>query len=124
MQIEVKGRNVPVTDELREQVQRRFEKVSRQVNPLAVLEVEFREERNPANPISNIAEATLFLKGTTLRAKECSRDRQHALKLVSEDLSRQVKRLMDKRRGPRAGAGADVPVTAAAEPEKQAADAY
>jgi len=124
MQIEVKGRNVPVTDELREQVQRRFEKVSRQVNPLAVLEVEFREERNPANPISNIAEATLFLKGTTLRAKECSRDRQHALKLVSEDLSRQVKRLMDKRRGPRAGAGVDVPVTAAAEPEQQAADAY
>jgi putative sigma-54 modulation protein len=124
MQIEVKGRNVPVTDELREQVQRRFEKVSRQVNPLAVLEVEFREERNPANPISNIAEATLFLKGTTLRAKECSRDRQHALKLVSEDLSRQVKRLMDKRRGPRAGAGVDVPVTTAAEPEQQAADAY
>ena len=105
MQIEVKGRNVPVTDELREQVQRRFEKVSRQVNPLAVLEVEFREERNPANPISNIAEATLFLKGTTLRAKERSRDRQHALKLVSEDLSRQVKRHRDKRRGPRAGEG-------------------
>ena len=124
MQIEVKGRNVPVTDELREQVHRRFEKVSRQVNPLAVLEVEFREERNPANPISNIAEATLFLKGTTLRAKERSRDQQHALKLVSDDLSRQVKRLMDKRRGPRAGAGVDLPVAAAAEPEQQAADAY
>ena len=48
MQIEVKGRNVTVTDELRECVQRRFEKVGKQVSELAVLEVELSEERNPA----------------------------------------------------------------------------
>ena len=40
MQIEVKGRNLPVTDELRECVSRRFEKVGKQVSDLAVLEVE------------------------------------------------------------------------------------
>ena len=66
MQIEVKGRNVTVTDELRECVQRRFDKIAKQVSSLAVLEVELFEERNPANPDSHVAEATLHLKGVTL----------------------------------------------------------
>jgi putative sigma-54 modulation protein len=103
MQIEVKGRNVTVTDELRELVQRRFDKVSRQVSDLAVLQVELSEERNPANPICHVAEATLHLKGVTLRAREASRDMPHAVNLVGDDIARQVKRHRDKRRGPRAG---------------------
>ena len=116
MQIEVKGRNVSVTDELREQVQRRFEKVSRQVSPLAVLQIEFCEERNPANPVGCIAEATLHLKGVTLRAREASRDMGHALNLAADDIARQVKRHRDKRRGPRAGAGAPPEVNPPQEP--------
>ena len=48
MQIEVKGRNVPVNDELRELVERKFRKVAAQVSDLARMEVEVREERNPA----------------------------------------------------------------------------
>jgi ribosome hibernation promoting factor len=101
MLIEVKGRNLAVTDDLRESVERRFEKVSKQVSELATLEVEFSEERNPANPDSCIAEATLQLKGVTLRAKESSRDLKHALNLVADDMSRQVKRHRDKRRNRR-----------------------
>jgi putative sigma-54 modulation protein len=98
MQIEVKGRNLPVTDELRELVTRRFEKIAKQVSELAVLEVELFEERNPANPDSQVAEATLRLKGTTLRAQESSRDLKHSINLISEELARQVKRHRDKRR--------------------------
>jgi putative sigma-54 modulation protein len=101
MEIEVKGRNLPVTDELRECVTRRFAKVAKQVSPLAVLEVELFEERNPANPDSQIAEATLRLKGTTLRARESSRDLKHSINLISDELARQVKRHRDKRRGRR-----------------------
>ena len=98
MKIEVKGRNLQVTDELRECVQRRFEKVGKQVSELAVLEVELSEERNPANPESHVAEATLHLKGVTLRAKDASRDLNHSVNLVAEELGRQVKRHRDKRR--------------------------
>ncbi len=101
MQTEVKGRNVTVTDELRECVQRRFEKVGKQVSQLAVLEVELFEERNPANPDAHVAEATLHLKGITLRARDASRDLKHSINLVSEDMARQVKRHRDKRRGRR-----------------------
>src|SRR5215207_4841830 len=98
MQIEVKGRNLPVTDELRECVTRRFDKVGKQVSELAVLEVELFEERNPANPDSQVAEATLHLKGVTLRAREASRDLKHSINLISDELARQVKRHRDKRR--------------------------
>ena len=98
MRIEVKGRNLQVTDELRELVARRFEKVDKQVSELATLEVELSEERNPANPDQMVAEATLHLKGVTLRAKNASRDSKHSINLVADELARQVKRHRDKRR--------------------------
>ena len=98
MQIEVKGRNLPVTDELREHVTRRFDKIARQVSDLAVLEIEISQERNPANPENKVAEATLHLKGVTLRAKDASRDLNHSVNLVADELGRQVKRHRDKRR--------------------------
>ena len=53
----------------------------------------------PTDPVT--AEATLPLKGTTLRAKSASQDAKHAINLVSDDLARQVKRHRDKRRGRR-----------------------
>ena len=98
MRIEVKGRNLQVTDDLREVVARRFEKVDKQVSDLAVLEIELAEERNPANPDQMVAEATLYLKGVTLRARNASKDSKHSINLVADDIARQVKRHRDKRR--------------------------
>jgi len=98
MQIEVKGRNVSVNDELREHVEKRFEKVGRQVSDLARLEVEFSHERNPSIPDAQIVEATLYLKGITLRARDSSRDFRHSVNLCQDELARQVKRHRDKRR--------------------------
>ena len=98
MRIEVKGRNLQVTDELREVVERRFEKVGKQVSELAMLEVELFAEKNPANPEGRVAEATLHLKGVTLRAKDSSRDVKHSINLIADELARQVKRHRDKRR--------------------------
>jgi putative sigma-54 modulation protein len=98
MRIEVKGRNLPVSDDLREHVIKRFRKVSRQVSELAELEVEVHEERNPAIADSQIAEATLHLKGVTLRARSASGDLLHSVNVVSDEISVQVKRHRDKRR--------------------------
>jgi putative sigma-54 modulation protein len=103
MQIEVKGRNLQVTEELRELCEKRFQKIGKQVSDLAVLQVELCEERNPKNPVSQVAEVTLHLKGSTLRAREVSRDLAHAINLVADDMARQVKRHRDKRTGRRDG---------------------
>ena len=106
MRIDVKGRNLPVSDELRDHVAKRFRKVERQVSELAPLEVELFEERNPAIPDSQVAEATLYLKGVTLRARGASPDIVHSINLVSEEICRQVKRHRDKRRKRRESRGA------------------
>jgi putative sigma-54 modulation protein len=98
MRIEVKGRNVAVDDGLRERLERKLGKVSRQVSALAELEVELWEERNPSIRDSQVAEATLHLKGVTLRAAERSEDMTHSVNLLADDLARQVKRHRDKRR--------------------------
>ncbi|QEC47748.1 ribosome-associated translation inhibitor RaiA [Baekduia soli] len=98
MQIEVKGRNTTVSDDLREHVEKRFAKVGKQVSELAVLEVELFEERNPANPDAMVAEVTLRVKGTTLRARDASRDMAHSINLCADELAIQVKRHRDKRR--------------------------
>jgi len=109
MQIELKGRNVPVTDELREHVRKRFDKVGRQVSELARLEIVFSQERNPAYADKECVEATLYLKGVTLHASDHSGDQKHAIHLCEEELARKVKLHRDKRRGPRAGGGAEPP---------------
>jgi putative sigma-54 modulation protein len=98
MRIEIKGRNVSVDDELRKRVEKKFGKVAKQVSELAEMELELKEERNPSIKDSQVAEATLHLKGVTLRASESSPEMLHSINLVAEDLSRQVKRHREKRR--------------------------
>jgi putative sigma-54 modulation protein len=98
MQIDIKGRNVPVTDVQRTHVERRLEKVARQVSELARLELELFREPNPRVSNREVAEATLYLKGVTLRARDASPEMTHSLNLVVDELSRQVKRHRDKRR--------------------------
>ena len=113
MRIEVKGRKVAVGDDIRQRVEKRFEKVSRQVSPLAELEVELSEERNPRVSESQVAEATLHLKGTTLRARAANGSMVSAINEIADDLARQVKRHREKRRGRR---GTPAPSTDAIAP--------
>jgi putative sigma-54 modulation protein len=117
MRIEVKGRNLPVSEDLREHVTKRFRKVSRQVSELAELEVEVFEERNPAIADSQVAEATLHLKGVTLRARDASPDLVHSINLCADSLAVQVKRHRDKRRKRREARAAALEQPEAAPPE-------
>jgi ribosome hibernation promoting factor len=97
MRIEIKGRKVAVSDDLRKRVEKRFEKIAKQVSPLAELEIELSEDRNPRISDSQIAEATLRLKGTTLRSKKAAANMVTAINASAEDLARQVKKLKAKR---------------------------
>jgi putative sigma-54 modulation protein len=98
MQIDIKGRNIPVTVDMRTHVERRLNKVARQVSDLAQLEIEIFKEPNPRVANCQVAEATLYLKGVTLRARDASPEMLHSLNLVVDELARQVKRHRDKLR--------------------------
>src|SRR5947209_19026667 len=97
MRIEIKARKVAVSDDLRNRIEARFEKIARQVSPLAELDVELSEDRNPRVADSQIAEVTLRLKGTTLRAHEAAANMLTAVNAAADDLGRQVKRVKAKR---------------------------
>ncbi len=112
MRIAIKGRNLHVSEDVREHAIRRFRKVSRQVSELAELELELFEERNPAIADRQVAEATLHLKGVTLRARDASPDIAHSISLCAEELSVQVKRHRDKRRKRRESRALAIPPAA------------
>jgi putative sigma-54 modulation protein len=101
MRIEIRGRKMAVTDELRKRVEKRFAKIARQVPELAQLEVELYEDPKRRVADTQVAEATLHLKGKTLRARESAGTMITAINSVSEDMARQVKRTREKRRGRR-----------------------
>jgi putative sigma-54 modulation protein len=97
MRIEIKARKVAVSDDLQQRMEKRFEKIARQVSPLAKLEVLLSEDRNPRAADTQVAEATLQLKGTTLRTRNASTNMLSAANACADDLARQVKRLKAKR---------------------------
>ncbi|HEX6153547.1 MAG TPA: ribosome-associated translation inhibitor RaiA [Solirubrobacterales bacterium] len=98
MRIDIRGRNVELTDELREMVRKRFQRLGRQVSPLATLRVVLSEERNPRVADSQVAEATLHLKGVTLHARDASPGMNHSIHELAEDMNRQVKKHRELRR--------------------------
>lgn len=98
MRIEIRGRNVEVTDELRDHVHKRFRRVGKQISEVATLDIELCEEKNPRVADSQIAEATLHVKGLTLRAHEASPEMIHSIHELAEDIRRQVKKHREKRR--------------------------
>jgi putative sigma-54 modulation protein len=98
MKIDVKGRNLPVSDELRDHVARRFRVVGAQVSKWAELEVEVFHEPNPAIAESEVAHVTLHVKGVTLRACAASHEIHRSINLCSDELAVQVKRHREKRR--------------------------
>lgn len=102
MQIEIRSRNgITITDDIRAYAARRFEKVAKMVSELARLELELKDELNPAIPDHFGVDATLHVKGKTLRASDRSFDLKHAMHEVSDELARQVDKLAAKRRARR-----------------------
>jgi putative sigma-54 modulation protein len=101
MRIDVKGLNVPINDELRGLVGKRFGTIAKQVPDVAALDVVLSEERNPAIKESQKAEANLVLKGVTLHARAHAADMRTAIGEVADELQRQVVRRREKVRGHR-----------------------
>ncbi|MHB8469331.1 MAG: ribosome hibernation-promoting factor, HPF/YfiA family [Gaiellaceae bacterium] len=97
MQLHVKGRNLEVSDSIRSYAERKLGKLDRQLGKLARVEVELQVERNPSIAANQVAEATVRLKGHTLRARESSRDMKAAIDELTEKLLRQVKEDREKR---------------------------
>src|ERR671932_11008 len=95
VEIAIKGRNITVTEALERYA---FEKVERirkffdDERSVSRAEVELIHERNPSISESEVAEATLVINGTVLKAREASVDMYASIDRMSDKLERQVRR--------------------------------
>jgi len=97
MQLQVKGKNVEVTESIQDYVERKLRKLERRLRPDARIEIELAVEKNPSIAESQVAEATVHVKGHTLRARKSARDMKAAVDELADKLVRQVNDLGDKR---------------------------
>jgi len=97
MQLHVKGKNLEVNESLRSYTERKLGKLDRRLNDSTRVEVELAVERNPSIADSQVAEATVHVKGQTLRAREAARDMKAAIDELADKLVRQVTDVHDKR---------------------------
>lgn len=103
MQLHVKGRNLEVSESIRGYAEKKLAKLDKQVHELTRVEVELAVERNPSVAESQVAEATVWLKGHTLRAREATGDMKASIDELTEKLLRQIKDERDKKAARRRG---------------------
>jgi putative sigma-54 modulation protein len=113
MRLQIKGRHVELSQSVKDYAEAKLRKLDKQLAEPTQVELELWEEQNPSIHESHVAEATIWTKGPTLRAKESATSFEAAVDELIDKLERQVKRYRDKRRrrdvALRGSAGALVP---------------
>ena len=97
MRLQVKGKNVEVTDAIRTYAERKLGKLARQLADPTRVELELAVERNPSISANHVAEATIWTKGPTLRAREATTDMKASIDQLTDKLLRQVEHYRAKR---------------------------
>src|ERR1700730_11490791 len=97
MQLHVKGKNLEVSEAIRTYAERKLAKLDKQLHDTTVVELELAVEKNPSVSANQVAEATVWLKGHTLRAREATRDMKASIDELTEKLLRQVHDERDKK---------------------------
>ena len=97
MRLQVKGKNVEVSDSIRRYAEEKLQKLDRQLHALTQVELELCVERNPSISANQVAEATVWTKGPTLRAREASSDMKASIDQLTDKLLRQVEHYRAKR---------------------------
>jgi putative sigma-54 modulation protein len=109
MRLQVKGRNVEISQQIRDYAEDKLGKLERQLPDPTRVELELAVEHNPSIPGNQVAEATVWTKGPVLRARESSADMKASIDQLVDKLERQVKRYKGKRREGRRHAEAAIP---------------
>jgi putative sigma-54 modulation protein len=97
MRLSVKGKNLEVSDSIRSYAEEKLGKLNRQLHDQTQVELELCVEKNPSIAQNQVAEATVWTKGPTLRAREASSDMRASIDQLTEKLLRQVEQYRAKR---------------------------
>jgi putative sigma-54 modulation protein len=104
MRLKVKGKNVEVSDSIRQYAEEKLAKLERQLADPTQIELELAVEKNPSIAANHVAEATIWTKGPTLRARESAEDVRASIDQLVDKLERQVVRYREKKQRRRGSA--------------------
>jgi putative sigma-54 modulation protein len=96
LQVVIKGKNIEITDALRDHARQKVSKIDKLDMGFKEIEVKLVVEKNPSIQENQIAELTLFGNGRILRATERDRDMYVAVDKAVSKLQRQIKKYHGK----------------------------
>lgn len=97
MEVTIHGKNIELTDWLRSYVEKKIGKLDRYMPDAGEAQVELSEEKTRSAGDRQVAQVTLRVSGTILRAEERSGDIFASVDAVSEKMIRQVRRYKGRR---------------------------
>ena len=106
MQLIVQGKNIQVTDRLREYVETKVNRLDRYLSTITDARMELASEQTRKHGDRQIAQLTIHSRGMMLRAEERSGDIFTSVDMVLDKMKRQIDRYKSKRRGRLRGAQA------------------
>jgi putative sigma-54 modulation protein len=98
MKLVIHGRNIEITDAIREHVEQKILKAVSHFKHLTnEVDVHLSVARNPRIEARQSAEVTLFVDGAVVRAQESSENLYASIDLVADKISRQLRKFKEKR---------------------------
>lgn len=99
MKLVIHGKNIEITDAIREYVHQKIEKaVSHFQNITNEVDVHLSVARNPRINPKQAAEVTIYANGSIIRAEESSENLYASIDLVADKISRQLRKYKERKR--------------------------
>jgi putative sigma-54 modulation protein len=98
MQLIVQGKNIQVTDRLRDYVETKVNRLDRYLTTITDARMELATERTRRHGDRQVAQLTIHSRGLMLRAEERSGDIFTSVDMVMDKMKRQIDRYKSKRR--------------------------
>jgi putative sigma-54 modulation protein len=98
MKLVIQGKNIEITDAIREYVTHKMEKAVSHFQQLAMeVDVNLSVERNPRITTNQSAEVTIYANGAVIRSQESSESMYASIDLVADKIARQLRKYKEKR---------------------------
>ena len=97
MEVQIKAKDFKVTDALRDYVQERIDKLDRFIGRGASAKLELAREHNRTGGDQMVAQLTIAVRHTVLRAEQQHTDVRRAFDLALEKIGSQLRRYHNKR---------------------------
>lgn len=98
MKLVIQGKNIEITEAIREYVNQKIEKaVAHYQNLTTEVDVHLSVARNPRINSKQTAEVTIYANGSVVRAEESSENLYASIDLVADKISRKLRKYKEKR---------------------------